>query len=197
MPHRGKLVVLSFFFLGLALAGGAIWYHFAKSRWAMAFWQTDAARLLARAPEVELWKLTPATGSGESADSLDATPAGERESLVIDGQTLWVAQRRRMTNAPGLIHMRMALVEDANFDTQAAYPPNPRWDYALRFTGEDPHQSLIVVIDSQHGLVRRGEPSDAPAASVSPIAKGLRRFVREPFVEQRNAKREFETSNPE
>ncbi len=134
MPDRGKLVVLSFFLLAATLAGGAMWYHFAKTRWAMAFWGNNAARLIVRAPEVEVWRLnsTPgleANGAGNSDSATNPTV----QSLKIAGEPFFITGRRPLIAAPGLIHMRMALVEDANFDTHAKPPSDPLWNYAFRF----------------------------------------------------------------
>jgi hypothetical protein len=181
MPDRGKLVVLSFFLLAAVLAGGAMWYHFAKTRWAMAFWGNDAARLIVRAPEVEVWRLTSAPRlDSDAAASPTAAPLGQ--SLDIGGETLFVSGRRPLVAAPGLIHMRMALVEDANFDTLAPQPTEQNWDYAFRFYSSE--QELIVAIDSQHGYVRTvGGKTDntQPIATITPIATGLKRFLEEQF----------------
>lgn len=192
MPQRGKLVVLSFFLLAAVLAGGAIWYHFAKTRWAMTFWGNEAARLIVRAPEVEVWKLAPAA---PPAETWVATSSGERTpglvpaGLDVSGTPLQITGRRTLMAAPGLIHMRMALVEDANFDIQAVPPAKQNWDYAFRFFSPD--QELIVVIDSGQGLVRAaGEAANPsqPIAAITPIAEGLQRFLAEQFKEPGDAK---------
>jgi hypothetical protein len=190
MPDRGKLVVLSFFLLAVALAGGAMWYHFAKTRWAMEFWGKEAARLIVRAPEVELWRLAPIPSVEDaSAETADNAAEPARQTLKIEEKSFFITGRRPLVAAPGLIHMRMALVEDTNFDTRAMQPEDRTWDYAFRFYS--PEQELIVAIDSQHGYLRTiGEPGSsiqphatAPVATITPIASGLKQFLEEQFKE--------------
>lgn len=184
MPNRGKLVVLSFFLLAAVLAGGAIWYHFAKTRWAMSFWGNDAARLIVRAPDVEVWQLAdvPWLIPSHPLGPVVLNRSSDVEQVQIGKVSRLVVGRRPLASAPGLIHMRMALVEDANFDTLAPQPTKQNWDYAFRFYS--PEQELIVAIDSQRGLVRTvGEKTDKaqPIATITPIAKGLKRFLEEQF----------------
>ena len=183
MPQRGKLLVISFFLVGFILAAGAIWYHYAKTRWSMAFWGQENARLIVRAPEVELYRLTPAgTASTFSKPEFTVTLLNAPPSWELDGQTLEVVEQRVITETPGLIHMRMALVEDANFDITTQPPASRTWDYAFRFIG--PEKSVIVAVDSHQGLVRVFDPASdrpTPIANIRPIAPGMRKFLNVQF----------------
>jgi len=186
MPDRGKLVVFSFFLVAAVLAGGAMWYHFAKSRWAMAFWGNDAARLIVRAPEVEVWHLAdvPPDGPNETSENFRNSEYARR-ILIVDGSPMYIFRRRPVTDARGLIHTRMALVEDANFDITAKPPARNNWDYALRFYSPD--EETVVLIDRERGLVRAlDEPANAnqqTVASIAPIVSGLKQFLEEQFDE--------------
>jgi hypothetical protein len=93
-----------------------------------------------------------------------------------------ISGRRKLEAAPGLIHMRMALVEDANFDTTAQPPRNQNWDYAFRFV--DAGRELIVAVDSVQGLICNATESARQAgqiAAITPISQGMQRFLREQF----------------
>lgn len=180
MRQSGKLLVIGFFLVGLILAGGAIWYHFNKTRWAMGFWGTENARLIVRAPEVELFRVSADTDATSTISNPEfSLPLA---SWDLDGQILEVIEDRVITDAPGLIHMRMALVEDANFDIIAQPPAARTWDYVFRF--KDAENSLLIAVDSNQGLVRKlipGSSEATPIASISPIADGMKNFLEVQF----------------
>lgn len=179
MPQSGKLLVIGFFLVGFILAGGAILYHFNKTRWAMGFWGTENARLIVRAPEVDLFRVSEQPDSSKSPTS---EPETSGPVWQLDGETLQVVEQRPITDAPGLIHMRMALVEDANFDITAEPPADRTWDYVFRF--KDAQNSLLIVVDSNRGLVRQlipGSGEATPIANISPIADGMSNFLKVQF----------------
>lgn len=79
--------------LGLGAAVAAILFQRHQTHRCLAFYGADHARRIAAAPIVELVTLEP----------------GPRPAVVV------ARERRDISRAPGLVHLRRGLVEDANF----------------------------------------------------------------------------------
>ena len=115
----GTRLVIGLVLLGIAAAATGIWYQRGQTRRCLAFYGTAAARRITAAPRVELWQLA-------------ATAAPDRLRAV---------ERREITAAKGLVHLRRGLVEDANFDwesgadgTTSVRLPAGAWDLAIVFS---------------------------------------------------------------
>jgi len=124
----GSRIVVCLLGLGIALAAFALVFQWRQTDDCLAFYGSDVARAITTAPHVELWHLA------------DGAAAGR---LVATG-------RCDVSRAPGLVHLRRGLVEDANF---AWGPPASRrlpsgaWTAALVFSaapGARPDVTLAI-----------------------------------------------------
>jgi hypothetical protein len=128
----GGLLVMGLLLLGLTAATVAIAFQRGQTQRCLTFYGAEAAAAVSRAAHVELWQLR-----------------------VADGRLI-AGRREDISSAKGLVHLRRGLVEDANFDWQAAsaaettLPPGA-WDWAMVFA-ESPDAALrgeatLLVID--------------------------------------------------
>lgn len=162
--HSGAGLVVSLLLLGVAAATLAIVFQRGQTRRCLAFYGPDVARRVASAPVVEAWWL--ASGDAEGRLEPDA--------------------RIDVSKAPGLVHLRRGLVEDANFRWDAdAGPvagelPAERWDVALVFSDPaHPGDEARLVIDLDDGpgsgaIAVVGRPG---RISLGRIAAGLSKWL--------------------
>jgi hypothetical protein len=125
MHVSGKILVFSTFAIGLAMAAGAWWYNYQQSYRTAEFWGRDAG-LLVGASEVALLEFGDAQAEG--------SPARQ------------VVREVKLTDKPGLVHLRYALVYDADFawdERRQQTLDAGDWPYALRFTKGD-RQALVL-----------------------------------------------------
>lgn len=131
----GQRLVVGLVVLGLGLAGFAIWFQWQQTRRCLAFYGSDSARWIQAATRVELWE--PQDGALSGLES---------------------AKRVDISHAPGLVHLRRGLVEDANFDWQRADGSEAAWDAAFAFYGTadaaTPATVLVVDFDPAGGTLR-------------------------------------------
>jgi hypothetical protein len=158
----GKLLIAAMLLAALAAATASWWFRYEATHQAAQFWGPDAARLIRDAPEVELLVLRPN----------DTT--GSVELLLIGGTNWIVTDKRDVSQAPGLTHLRNALLEDHSFDWPVyTAGASTDWRWALRFRNERP--SCLVVLfsaDDQLGMSFAGDES-ITAVSCRPISRGL------------------------
>ena len=127
----GSVLVLGLLLLGLGAAVTGIWFQWGQTRRCLEFYGPRVARLIAEAPRVELWTLEPGSSP--------------RHLRGLD--------RQDVSQAPGLVHLRRGLVEDANFrweevGNKTAPLPVAAWDSALMFaTPEDGDSFAVLAID--------------------------------------------------
>jgi hypothetical protein len=158
---RGTSLVIGLLLLGLAAAGTGIWYQRGQTRRCLDLYGAEAARHITAAPRVELVRLVPAGAAGRLA--------------AVD--------RREITSAKGLVHLRRGLVEDANF----LWPPAPAvdrlpaeaWDLALVFSDpaapQQPPTILVIDFDESGGHAAVvGRPG---RVGLGRLEKGLRKWV--------------------
>lgn len=124
----GAAVVIGLLVLGSCLGAFAVAFQWTQTNGCLAFYGAPAARAIVAAPHVELWRL-------------EAAPATGRISAVA---------RCDVSQAPGLVHLRRGLVEDANFDwrpvASGRLPPDA-WEVAIAFApaaGAPPEAILVV-----------------------------------------------------
>ncbi len=146
MLWKGRTIVLGIFGLALVMAAGGWWFRYEASRRAAAFWGADGARLLAGESDVEFFVL----GDGDRADGHQGI-AGRPVEPKID-----------LTEKLGLIHLRYALTQDANFEwdnlSREQEPAGAEWRYAMRFSLEDDELDVLLSEDfAQLGKVNEGE----------------------------------------
>ena len=155
----GSLIVVAILLLGTVAALAAISYQRMQTRRCLNFYGTAAARRVAKAPRVELWRLT---------------PTGRPGRLVA-------TSRHDVSAAKGIVHLRRGLVEDAGFrwdDVGAAVRlPEESWNYALVFSDPTVDGRTIVVLDlegNEGWLAVQGRPG---RAALGRLGRGLAEWV--------------------
>jgi len=167
---RSKLAILLMVLLACGLGLTSVVYHHWASHGVLAWWGGDMARLIADAPRVEALRLEPL----EKPDS-----AATADTLVVDGRQYAVAQRKDVTTAIGLDHLRRGLLDDANFSWSAPSPATPvRWSDALVFS--DGARRIVVVFDLTDRRLGRADASSSLA--IDQIATGWEEFFADQFL---------------
>jgi hypothetical protein len=172
---RGTWLVAGLLLMGVAAAITGIWFQRHQTRRCLEFYGASASRRITSAPRVELLTVQPGSGPGR---------------LVFQS-------RIDVSKAPGLVHLRRGLVEDANFSWQtagarpdvapAARLPAAAWDVALVFTetgGTDTstrprdagQTTLVIDFDAPGGcLAMVGQPG---RIGLGRIGTGLEKWIR-------------------
>lgn len=120
--QRGKWAVVFMLVLGLSAAVFAWQWNRARGRQAAEFWGADVAKLIRSAKQVEAFRL-------------DGGPF-EIEPKVLE--------TKDVSKAPGLLHARNALLEDASFEREHPSAADPLFKYAVRFTDGERHATLYL-----------------------------------------------------
>ena len=158
-PSRGTWLVAGLLLLGLVAAITGIWFQWQQTRRCLEFYGPAAARRIAAAPTVELLLVRAGTGASRLA----------------------AHTRIDVSKAPGLVHLRRGLVEDANFKWQAGGVAQPRlpsaaWDVALVFSEPLGSTTLVIDFDSAGGaLAVVGQPGRIGLGRIGP---GLEKWIR-------------------
>jgi len=163
MQMSGKLVIIGIF--GTALAGGVatLWFQFDARRRSREFWGTDTAVLISRAQKVELLRLSKAEKAGE-----------DTERLMIDGDAYEISERKDISEARGLVHVRDALLRDAGFAWEKARGDcQPNWIYAFRFKQDDKAEDVVFDFACERVRPVSGERE----ACISPMMQGIKDLI--------------------
>jgi len=157
LPDRrssaGRVAVLAMVALAAALASFAVWFQWNQTKRCLALYGPATARSIQYAKRVELWSLAADAGRPRGVTAID------------------------VSKAPGLVHLRRGLVEDANFAWDAASAgrlPAEAWDAALAFYGEGAREPAAVVafdLDGAGWLTVVGQPG---RIGLGRMARGLR-----------------------
>jgi len=149
--------------LGVTAAITGVWFQRHQTRRCLAFYGATAARRIAASPTVEL---------------LLVQPGAEPGRLVA-------RSRIDVSKAPGLVHLRRGLVEDANFKWQASGNadgavaerlPLDAWDVAFVFSEPKGGTTLVIDFDASAGaLAVVGQPGRIGLGRIGP---GLEKWVR-------------------
>jgi hypothetical protein len=137
--NQGKLVIVFIFGLSAVMGGYAWWHHYTQGKRCVELWGADAGEMIRYAPQVEVMQL-------DSADSAEAA------AMQIQDQPVKILAQKDITNTPGLVHARQALIEDASFLWKADLKGPSHWQYMLRVTDGD--QQVSVAFDCDQGRVR-------------------------------------------
>jgi hypothetical protein len=149
----GRHAVLAMLTLAAALASFAVWFQWNQTKRCLALYGPAAARSIQSATRVELWSLTAESGRPRVVTAID------------------------VSKAPGLVHLRRGLVEDANFAWEPAPAgrlPAETWDAALAFYDAASREPAAVVafdLDGAGWLTLVGQPG---RIGLGRMAKGLR-----------------------
>lgn len=152
----GRRLVVGLVVLGLGLACFAIWFQWQQTRRCLALYGSDSARRIQAAPRVELWE--PQAGSSVGIET---------------------AARIDISRAPGLVHLRRGLVEDANFDWQRAAGSEAAWDAAFAFydTVDASTPDTVLVIDFDPAGSTLGVVGRDGRVGLGRLEKGLRSWL--------------------
>ncbi len=161
MPDRGKLAVLTMLGLALAAAAFAWWWNVTSKKESLAFYGPAAARLIGKAPTVELIEVEPAT-SGDT-----------RELVSVHHEKFVVVSRHDVSQAPGLIHARTALLDDASYEWQAPLRLMPPI-FLVRFADEK--NEAVLALDTTARLLTRCD-TGATVRLNEKIAAGWQQFA--------------------
>ena len=155
----GSLLVVAILLLGFLAATVAISYQRLQTRRCLAFYGPEAARRVAKAPRVELWRLA---------------PTGRPGRLVA-------TSRLDVSAAKGIVHLRRGLVEDAGFRWHEAGAggrlPEEAWDYALVFSdpAADGRTTIVLDLAADVGwLAVQGQPG---RAALGRLGRGLEEWI--------------------
>ncbi|MDP6442505.1 MAG: hypothetical protein QGG36_18465 [Pirellulaceae bacterium] len=168
--NRGKIVIVGIFAIAFAGAIIAFFSQRADRDQALAFWGVEAGLAVRDAKTVEFLQFGP-------PPTADAPPPENDEqfaTLFVAGQELPVRRSIDITDSPGVIKARLALIEDRAFAFDAPPPPGePQWNAAIRFR----HKELVVTcaLDVERNLLYCVESQKQ--VSVAPIKTFLRHFV--------------------
>jgi hypothetical protein len=149
----GKRLILGVLVIGLAAAAASWWFRYSATHRAAEFWGPQAATLIRDAAHVTL-----------RSDASSDDP-------------------RDISNAPGLTHLRAALLEDSSFDWSAAGSPDTNWDSSLVFEESEGAEPRAVILFSPdfHWVANgsSGDPAKHVVATSSEFAAGLTKFFTE------------------
>ena len=158
----GSALVLGLLLLGLVAAVTGIWFQWGQTRRCLDFYGPRVAKLIAEAPRVELWTLEP----GSSPRRMRAVA------------------RQDVSQAPGLVHLRRGLVEDANFrweagDDRGAPLPAAAWDSALVFATPEDEESTaaVLAIDFAEGGGALTVVGQAGRIGLGRLERGLQKWL--------------------
>lgn len=155
----GSRIVVVLLGLGIALAAFALVFQWRQTDNCLGFYGSEVARAITTAPHVELWHLA----EGAAAGRLVATA------------------RCDVSRAPGLVHLRRGLVEDANFawgPPASQRLPSGAWAAALVFSaapGARPSATLAISFGPEAAaLCVVGQPG---RVGLGRLERGLRTWV--------------------
>jgi hypothetical protein len=134
MLDRGKLAVLTMFAVALAAAMFAWWWNYSRGQRALEFYGPKAAHLIRTAPKVELLLV-----GISDADPVETLPESGPVMRVID-----------ISRAPGLVHARTALLDDASYDWNAVALPQ-EFEHCLRFS--DGKDQVVLAFGTPSGRI--------------------------------------------
>jgi len=163
MKPSGTKLVIGLACLALA-AGLASWsYRYGATHESTRFWGSEAALLIARPSEVELFRL-------ELADS--AEPPSQNLDL---GRLYAATPLREISKERGMVHFRHALMTDGNYEW--ANEPEPSeidWRWGMRF--HDGQIQALVVLAEDFATIGLLDQGRMKALSCQPMAETLRHY---------------------
>ena len=162
---RGKLAILVILGLGCGAAVFAIWYNQSQTRRITRFFGAPATVLIAQAPGVDFLQLAAASESAGGAD---------QEILASQAQTLVVLSRQKISQAPGLTHLRHALRQDVSYAWTKLTTRNSEWPYALQFIRDQRRVTLLFHPNKQL-MTMLG--SDSHVTLGDKLAHGLQVYI--------------------
>lgn len=177
--HRGKFLILSIFAAAVALSIFSIFYLRSLRDQAIAFWGLDTALSIRDAEEVDLIWIAPIDEEAPAPEARAADPISR-----LSGGRLHSAEERRITGAPGLIQMRLALLDNGTFRFDAPLPEKQRWTRGLRFFDEA-HATTTLLFDPELALLWHLETDRQ--VDISPQGEFLKYFLEDAALKAKPA----------
>jgi len=165
----GKLLIVAMVAAGILAACASWWFRFSATHQAAQFWGNDAATLIRDADEVEVLSLKLA---------VDPNTEGV---VAVAGAAWQITGSQDVSHAPGLTHLRHALLEDRSFRWPVRdVPAGKEWSHGLRFRS-GPNTPLTILFDSDFAMLTKLERGNGvpQAISCEPISAGLEEVLRE------------------
>jgi len=168
----GKLVIVGILLVAFTAAGTSWWFRYNATHRTAEYWGPKATRLIRDAPVVQFWQHEPPADLEMVRMALISTDA------VVDPTTI-----RDVASAPGLIHLRNALLDDRSYHWPIAAPSNgSRWKWVISFRDDRAREGVIVILsDDCKLLVDFNRPDQV--LSCEPIASGLAEMIAEFMAE--------------
>ena len=176
--QRGKVVVVSMLVLGLGLAVFAWQWNRSRGRYAAEFWGAETAKLIRSAPKVEVFKLEVAFT--QTPQQIPGKPLVQLPVLIADDTWWSVLESKDVSKAPGLLHARNALLEDASFKREHPSGADPLYKFAVRFSEGEKQTTLFLDPDTRQ---IRSDRNPANGELVPKVAEGWRKAF-ERYFEQ-------------
>src|SRR5262249_405292 len=114
----------------------------------------------------------------DESSSASSSPDAPAPSVTTFGLKAWtITTKRDVSTAPGLTHLRNALLEDRSFDWEDAMESTQGedWPPPIAFGGTDPAGSMLILFGDNFARALKRGPGRATLQMVStrPIAAGL------------------------
>ena len=148
--------------VGCALAAFSWWFRFTATHRAAEFWGGANFRLIRDAAIVEAY-----------------VPADDHDpSRLAAG-----AAQRDVSHAPGMMHLRNALLEDHSYIwVKGQLPPPADWSYGLRFADEEREVLIEFSADARQLRYIPAGARRGSEISCAPISAGLKKVFGELFL---------------
>ena len=164
----GKLVIILMLLVGVGAAGFAWFYRLRLSSPSLAAWG-ESASVVRLAQKVDLLALS---GPSPEADTEEEATSAASGQLGLPA----VAARYDISAAPGLIHLRHALLHAKGIEWQPTDVVEERadnWQFALRF--QDPRRPVTVWLDLDQERIY--VTPNGRSGNIAAIADALRTYV--------------------
>jgi hypothetical protein len=166
----GKLVIIGILTLAIVAAGGSWMFRYNATHHAASFWGSNAW-LIRDGENIELLELRRSKGTSDGATENTINYRNARYEIVT---------RYEVSKAPGMAHLRNAMLEDLSFIWPAERPErDPDWRWVLEFRQEKEGCDVFFTEDCELTSGTNFNGSKCGVASCAPIAAGLREMFAE------------------
>jgi hypothetical protein len=174
--QSGTKLVLGIF--GLAVAAGVLswWYRYEAAHRSTSFWGPHFAELIVRPSQITAFGLEEIS-----------PPESSDESFPILDKTYYPTNRKDVTKAAGMVHLRNAILTDGNYRWDREVNTDD-WRWCLQFAG-DGRKAKVLFTEDFTILGRLDQSGAVRVVDCQPMAETLREYFKSAHV--------FETSKPD
>jgi hypothetical protein len=170
----GKYAILFIMGVGIASAIGSQWYYYHLQQRPLELWGMAEANLMANSPLVDALLLV----APDKLPPGKLAPGAERERIMVGRTRLIALERKDVSRASGISHLRASLISDDSFDWSApAGDCQPEWTYGLEFNNGDAMVMLLFAPNCARAML----VDTGASASMRPVMPGIVRFMKEQF----------------